>query len=271
LIESKSKENFASTNKRRSLLNCDTPLIVNNDSIENCQKSEKISSGGKNNIPLPSTNSSKKNGVPKKKLDLNMDDIIKGNGNQAKVLKTMKNKVQIDEEAEEMFDEEFNNNIECQLEMIWEKAQKDLEEKLISIEEKIFTLVEDLLNEKSKRINEINEKYDKEMKEIEPDVDFEDEGNINTIVYNQLKDDKENELKRLTEEFDRRRREGMSELREETRKIEKSEKNTDFECLKNEITQSIKERIIKTITPKVNFTRKFDFNKVSLKSNILYN
>jgi hypothetical protein len=271
LIESKSKENFSSFTKRKSILNCETPLTVNSDCNENGQKSEKISSGGKNNIPLPSSNPSKKNGASKKKLDLNMDDINKGNGNQTKVLKTMKNKVQIDEEAEEIFDEEFNNNVESQLGLIWEKAQKDLEEQLISVEEKIFALVEDLLNEKSKRINEINEKYDKEMKEIEPDVDLEDEGNINTIVYNQLKDDKENELKRLAEDFDRRRREGMSELREETRKINYSEKSSDFERLKNEITHSIKERVIKTITPKVNFTRKFDFNKVSLKSNILYN
>jgi len=59
------------------------------------------------------------------------------------------------------------------------------------------TLLEEISNEKFNKMMEISEKYERDLGKILPDVNFKDLNNVNTIVYNQLSDDKQNEINQL--------------------------------------------------------------------------
>ena len=87
---------------------------------------------------------------------------------------------------------DYNEKLETNLKGVLLKAEINLIEKINFFEDKMKNFIDDITNEKMKKILEVNEKFDKEMKEIEFDVDFNDETNINTIIFNQLKDEKLN-------------------------------------------------------------------------------
>lgn len=229
----------------------------------------------KNNINNNGISSNKKNEIAEKSsklkkkginLKLDIDEVNSSSNNNFP--QTTKNKEITEEDIEEIFDQEYHEKIDIHLNGIWEKAEENLKEKLALIEEKIMQFLDDIMVEKFRKLLEINEKFDREMREMENDVDFSDETNINTIVYNQLKEDKINEISDLNADIENRKRDGLKNIREESSKIQSDlEKNQEISKIKNDLSQNIKSRIIKSLTPKEAFSKKFDFSKAAVNSN----
>ena len=145
-----------------------------------------------------------------------------------------------DKYFEEIF-EKHNKNIELHLNVILEKTDKIINEKVIIIEEKIESFIEEIINEKLKRMLEINEKYDKEIKETEVNVDFNDENNINNIIFNGLQQEKSFELKSLNDYVESRKNEEIKALRELSNQISLDlDKTNDLQNCKTELEKMLK-------------------------------
>jgi hypothetical protein len=143
---------------------------------------------------------------------------------------------------------DYNEKLETNLKGVLLKAEINLLEKINFLEDKMKNFIDDITNEKMKKILEVNEKFDKEMKEIEFDVDFNDETNINTIIFNQLKDEKLKEIKNVNEEIEIRKKEGINELKSDSRRlITGFDKAKYLQDMKYGLSETIKSKIGKMI------------------------
>jgi hypothetical protein len=98
---------------------------------------------------------------------------------------------------------------------------------------------------------------------------LDDETNINTIIYNEVKSDRAKELEDLYQELDKRKKVGLAELRNKTAQIKKNfDKTKDIEKIKSDISQGIRMKIIKSLTPKEGFNKKFDFSSININCKI---
>jgi len=187
----------------------------------------------------------------RKPAELNMELIeTKNNNNDIFIHKTARNKELTEEVINEIFNnDEYSSNIEKGLNDVWEKIENKFKEELDSIEDKMTTLLEEISNEKFNKMMEISEKYERDLGKILPDVNFKDLNNVNTIVYNQLSDDKQNEINQLNSDMELRKIIGLRELRESSEKLKLS-KRKEIEELKNSFTNQLKDHFKRCITPR---------------------
>jgi len=153
----------------------------------------------------------------KQKTELNMD-LIEINDYQNDFLnKTTKNKELTEEDINEIFNnKEYTNTIEKNLNEVWEKIEKNIRIESEKIEDEMNKFLDEISNEKFNKMMEINEKYERDLGNVFPDVEPKDLNNINTIVYNQLKDDKQNDINELNANIELRKMLGLNALREKS-------------------------------------------------------
>jgi len=129
--------------------------------------------------------------------------------------------------------------------------------------------LDEISNEKFNKMMEINEKYERDLGNVFPDVEPKDLNNINTIVYNQLKDDKQNDINELNANIELRKMLGLNALREKSDNL-KNLKNKELEEMKISFTTQMKEHFKSAITPKE--VTKFEFSSENaLKDNMIQN
>jgi ElaB/YqjD/DUF883 family membrane-anchored ribosome-binding protein len=163
----------------------------------------------------------------------------------------------------EIFDQDYEEKIESSLLKVWESAQVDMRQELEKIEEEMTQFLDSLADEKFKKTMEINNKYEGELKELQADLDPDDENNVNTIIYNELLRDREKEIQETYKELDERKKKGLQELRNKSAQIKDNyEKMKHISKIKSDIAQGIKTKIIKSLTPKETLHKKFDFSNV---------
>jgi len=128
--------------------------------------------------------------------------------------------------------------------------------------------LDEISNEKFDKMMEINEKYERDLSNVLPDVDPKDLNNINTIVYNQLKDDKQNDIIDLNDNIELRKMLGLRPLREKSDNL-KIIKSKELEDMKLSLTTQIKEHFKKITTKEV---KKFEFSPENAsKENMMQN
>ena len=77
-----------------------------------------------------------------------------------------------------------------------------------------------------------------------------DANNVNTIIYNQIKCDKENELAEFYRKIDERKKLRLGELRENSDKIKQKfydDKSKEIARIKLQISQEIRTKLLKSI------------------------
>ena len=147
----------------------------------------------------------------------------------------------------------YEDKIESDLIKIWESAEIHLKDQMKEIDKQIEVFLDQLLNEKYIKTSEIKEKYNNECKDFEFNLDLNDENDINTIIYKQIKKDEENEISLLNKDIENRKIIGLAQLREKSNDIKNSfNKMNDISKVKSEISQGIKNKITKSLTPKNN-------------------
>ena len=158
-------------------------------------------------------------------------------------------------------DNDYDKQIENNLIKIWEVNENKIKDEIEAIDLEKEKLLDEIANEKYKRTFEISQKYDLELKDLQDDVDFNDNNNINTIIYNQLKTDKEKEINELIQEIEKRKKDGVNTLKAKANQIRfNNEKNSEILKAKENITQGIKNKILKSFTPQYYFKNKIEFN-----------
>ncbi len=68
-----------------------------------------------------------------------------------------------------------------------------------------------------------------------------DENNVNTIIYNEVKSDKENELKNLNKEIEEKKTNGLQEIKNKTKQ---ARAELDLVMVRNDITQTVENKLI---------------------------
>lgn len=168
----------------------------------------------------------------------------------------------------EIFDQDYEENIESSLLKVWESAQKEMRQELEKIEEEMSQFLDSLADEKFKKTMEINNKFELELRELRDDLDLRDENNVNTIIYNELVRDKETELQETYKDLDDKKKIGLQKLKNKSAQIKDNyEKMKHISKIKSDIAQGIKSKIIKSLTPKETLHKKFDFSNVKYDNN----
>jgi len=168
----------------------------------------------------------------------------------------------------EIFDQDYEENIESSLLKVWESAQKEMSQELEKIEEEMSQFLDSLADEKFKKTMEINNKFELELRELRDDLDLKDENNVNTIIYNELVRDKETELQETYKDLDDKKKIGLQKLKNKSAQIKDNyEKMKHISKIKSDIAQGIKSKIIKSLTPKETLHKKFDFSNVKYDNN----
>lgn len=168
----------------------------------------------------------------------------------------------------EIFDQDYEENIESSLLKVWESAQKEMSQELEKIEEEMSQFLDSLADEKFKKTMEINNKFELELRELRDDLDLKDENNVNTIIYNELVRDKETELQETYKDLDDKKKIGLQKLKNKSAQIKDNyEKMKHISKIKSDIAEGIKSKIIKSLTPKETLHKKFDFSNVKYDNN----
>lgn len=151
-----------------------------------------------------------------------------------------------------------------------------MQEELKRQEQAMEKFLDEMAEEKFSKTMEINNKYDAELKSLEQEIDkgyyfllnLEDENNINNIIYNEVKADRDKELKTAYEEIEKKKKRGLAQLREQTNKIktEFNEKRKINE-IKEKINKNLKNKVIKSLTPKNVIGRTFNLKNINLNGN----
>ncbi len=91
---------------------------------------------------------------------------------------------------------------------------------------------------------------------------------MNTIIYNELLGDREKEMANTYMELNEKKKKGLQELKNKSASIKNNfDKMKEISKVKSDISQGIKNKIIKSLTPKEGLNKKFDFSNVNYSAN----
>lgn len=90
-----------------------------------------------------------------------------------------------------------------------------------------------------------------------------DETNVNTIIYNDIKKDREKEKKNYYEELDKKKKNGLSDLKIKSLNVKNSfQKCQVIEKIKSNISKNIKNKILKSFKQKEGENKMFDIPNI---------
>ena len=135
----------------------------------------------------------KKSYQPQLKHTPKTSTITKGIYPKRDLLEEMKAKIQII--LQESNDKLASLSMQCsQLDIDFENSYAKIQDEYGQELDKVYV-------EKIKRINEINDKYDYELYQLKEYCDVGDDTNVNNAVYTSVKNDKDDELEEVEEDF----------------------------------------------------------------------
>jgi hypothetical protein len=174
----------------------------------------------------------------------------------------------ISENVNEIFEStEFNSSFDHTMCQVWETSQNQVENEIQLINQDYILRNKTNFEDKIRRILEINKKYDYDLFKLENLVDLKDSANVNNLVYNAVSDDHLKEIQEIEREFQMIEQEEVIQMKERIRLVKEEilekVKREKVEELKKTFSQSMKEKIIKSLTPREN-SKKIDFSKINL-------